>query len=407
MKKAFLLLALFIFLNNYLFSQEIKLELVKYVDYLKLQNTNAKDYIINLWKKYDVVILCERNHGEMTQYDLIYEIVKSDYFVNNVGNIFTEVGTVSKQNDVLQFITTKYPNRNIKEKKLLELYRNIQWPCWEKSNLYFFLNNLNTLNYKLNNEKKVRLFVSGEKDPVPGTINTKENYKTFLDNNKLDRDSLMAGNIIKVFDSIIYSNSLRKKCLVIMNYRHAFSKPINSEIDNRFNITNVGTILFEHYEGKTANVYLNSLAPTPLICDENKNVIFQDNVQTAIQSGKWDASFKIIKKENLGFDFQNNPFGNDSLDIWIRSKQYKYKDVFTGFVFYLPLEKHFEAFGIPHYLNDGFEDELYKRLKIFQEVYGGNEVYKNKLKADYKFSKSKYDEIKEIKIKINKWITTN
>jgi hypothetical protein len=391
-------------MNNCLISQTVNPELIKYVDFLKIQNTSAKDYIINLWQKYDVVILCERNHGELTQYDLIYDIVKSDYFIHNVGNIFTEIGTISKQNEVLKFIKTDFSDSTEKEKIILDLYRNIQYPCWEKSNFYFFLGKLNTLNAKLKNKFKVNLFVSGEKDPLYSEINSKEDLKQFIKNDSIDRDMLMAGNIIRLFDSIKKSNSSRKKCLVIMNYRHAFSKPISNEIDHYLNITNVGNILFDHYGKKTANVYLNSLAFTTAVEDTNKNVRFRDYMQTPIQKGKWDASFKILNKENLGFDFQNSPFGEDSLDIWIWSKQYKYKDIFTGFVFYLPLEKHVEAFGIPNYLNDGFEDELYRRLVIFHEVYGGGKVIKDELKNQFKYSESKYDSIEQFNKEINKWV---
>lgn len=41
-----------------------------YVDFLKEQTTSAKDYILGLFDDYDIVILCERNHRDMTQYDL-------------------------------------------------------------------------------------------------------------------------------------------------------------------------------------------------------------------------------------------------------------------------------------------------------------------------------------------------
>jgi hypothetical protein len=259
------------------------------------------------------------------------------------------------------------------------------------------------LNGKLKNKFKVNLFVSGEKDPLQGEINSKEDLKKFIKNDSIDRDILMAENIIRVFDSIKKSNSPRKKCLVIMNYRHAFSKPVSNEIDHYPDIANTGNILFEHYGGKTANVYLNSLAFTTAVEDTGKNVKFRDNVQTPIQHGKWDASFKLLNKEDLGFDFQNNPFGEDSLDIWIWSKQYRYQDIFTGFVFYLPLEKHFEAFGIPGYLNNGFDDELYKRLKIFHEVYGG-EFSRDKVKEEFEYSESRYDGLEQFTAEINKWI---
>jgi hypothetical protein len=340
----------------------------------------------------------------MTQYDLIFDIVKSDYFIHHVGNVFTEIGTSSKQNEILKFIKTDFPDSIAKEKTLLEIYRNIQFPCWEKSNLYFFFGKLNALNCNLKEKYKVNLFVSGERDPLRGEINSKEDLERFNKNDSIDRDVVMAWNITRVFDSIQKSRAPRKKCLVIMNYRHAFSKPISNVIDHYPNITNVANLLFNHYGSKAANVYLNSLAFTAEVDDTSKNIKYRDFKQTPIQKGKWDASFKISDKENLGFDFRNCPFGDDSLDIWLWSKQYRYKDIFTGFVYYLPLDKHVEAFGIPHYLDNGFEDELFKRLTIFIEVYGGGKVVKEELKKEFNYSESKYEGITDFDIEINKWI---
>lgn len=404
MRKHIQLLGILIIIFNYTYGQEVKPELTKYVDFLELQNTSAKDYVINLWQKYDVVILGERNHGEMTQYDLIYDIVKSDYFIKNVGNIFTEVGSVSKQKEVLEFIKMDYSNKNLREQELLNLYRNIKWPVWEKSNFYYFIKNINILNSELDNSKKINLFLSDAKDPDFNQSKSKEAYQMYLKNNKVNRDILMAQNIINVFDEIKASEFKRKKCLVIMNFRHSFSKTINNEIDNYLDISNVGNILFDYYGDKTANVYLNSLALTMKVEDPNKNSRFRDYIQMPVQNGKWDASFKALNIESLGFNFKNSPFGEDSFDIWPWSEQYTYKDVFTGFIFYLPIEKHFEAFGVPNLVDNDFEDEVYKRLLIFQKVYGGPKVEKDEIKNNFKYLESKYDEIERLNFEIDKWI---
>jgi len=391
MNRLLTLLLSFLLTIHISYGQTVYSDIADYTAFLETQNTNAKDYILNLWNKYDIVVLCERNHGEMTQYDLILDIVKSDYFIENVGNIFTEIGTVSRQKDVLKFIKTTYNEQETKKKALLELYRNIEWPCWEKSNFYFFLDSLNSLNNRLPNDLKINLFVSDEKDPAQGSIKSSKDLQVFLQNESDNRDSVMASNIIQAFDSIRKSNSARKKCFVIMNYRHAFSKSIDNRINDYLNITNVGTILFNQYLNKTANVYLNSLALTKEPIDTTKNKSFRDYAQTPIQNGKWDASFELLGKESIGFDFANTPFGKDSLDIWPWSNQYTFQDIFTGFAYYLPLKKHYEASGIPGFLNDGFENELFNRLVIFTQVYGGNKIEKDELKKYFNYSENKYD----------------
>jgi hypothetical protein len=398
MRKQLIIFCL-IFTNTFAFCQNINPELVKYVSFLETQNTSAKDYIINLWKKYDIVVLCERNHGEMTQYDLIYDIVSSDYFEKNVGNIFTEIGSVSKQRAVLNFTKTQFSNSKEKEKELLNLYRNIQWGGWGAANLYYFIDKLNTLNSTLPKEQKINLFVSGAKDPEKENLSSQKSFKEYFETTNHHRDSLMAQNIINVFDSI-KQNVSRKKSLVIMNYRHGFSK---SFFENQEK--NVTHKLFETYKNKIANVFINSLAPTLKIIESDKNRVYKEYVQRPIQNGKWDASFEIAKKENLGFDFKNNPFGYDYFDIFPYAKHnYNYKDVFTGFVFYLPLNKHFESWGIPNYLNDGFDEEYYNRQKFITDAIGNGEINKENLKYIGIYDESKYDDIDIIIEQINKWL---
>ncbi|QXP63216.1 MULTISPECIES: hypothetical protein [unclassified Polaribacter] len=398
MKKQLLIFVL-VLTNAFAFCQDTNPELAKYVSFLETQNTSAKDYIINLWKKHDIVILCERNHGEMTQYELIYDIVSSDYFKKNVGNIFTEIGSISNQKAVLDFTKTDFTDSKEKEKQLLNLYRKIQWNGWSAANFYYFIDKINTLNFSLPADQKINLFVSDVKDPSKENLSSKENFLTYFNGIYKHRDSAMAENIIHVYDSIKL-NSSRKKSLVIMNSRHAFSKTFFENDDK-----NVGHKLIETYKNDVSNVYLNGLAPTLKVVESDKNETYKDYVQRPIQNGKWDASFKIINKESLGFDFKNSPFGNELFDLFPFIKHnYKYKDIFTGFVFYLPLKRHYEAWGIPNYVDDDFIDEFYKQQKFFSEAIGNGEVLKENLKEDYDYNESKYDDYIIIIEEINKWL---
>ncbi len=38
-------------------------------------------------------------------------------------------------------------------------------------------------------------------------------------------------------------------------------------------------------------------------------------------------------------DFKDSPFGKDSFDLWVYKNPYHYQDIFTGFVFYIPIER--------------------------------------------------------------------
>lgn len=376
-------------------------ELKNYIGFIETQNTNSKDYIIKQWENNDIVILCERYHGEMTQYDLIFDIIQSDYFINNVGCLFTEVGSISVQKELNDFLCNEYSDSVKQYHDLIKIYRNITWPIWEKSNFFFLLKKINQLNSTLPYDKKIKVYPSDMINPDFKEIKTKEDFLTFRKKQIYkDRDSIMAENIVHVYDSLRQLG--KNKCLVIMNYRHAFLKSI-LRADGAL-ITNTGAVLNNNYKNKVASVYINSMALTTRPTDTTKNVAFQDYYDVPVQDGKWDAAFKIAKIEDLGFDFRGNPFGSDSLDIWPFSKQYTYQDIFTGMVYYLPITKHFEAYGLDGFVDSLFVNELYKRLLIFYEVYGGEKVEKEDLIKAFMFEENKYEELDRLEKEINKWI---
>lgn len=68
-----------------------------YVDYIKENRQDINDYVMGLFREYDHVILCERMHPEMTQYDMIYNLATDDRFVDSVGVVFTEIGNVESK----------------------------------------------------------------------------------------------------------------------------------------------------------------------------------------------------------------------------------------------------------------------------------------------------------------------
>ncbi len=396
---------IFILLTTICFSQN-KSDLNPYLDFLQSQNTSAKDYILTLFKTHDIVILCERNHNESTQYDLIYEVVNSNYFQENVGNIFTEIGSLSNRKNTMEFTKTKFTNNNIKQLELTEIYRNGFFPpLWNNTNFYDFISKINSLNSKLKSKKQINLFTSGTLNPTIEERTNASAMKNYVFRNYVKRDSLMASYIIKSYDSIV-QNSYRKKALVIMNYRHAFSKNLLP------NDSNVATFLFEKYKTKVANVYINSLATINVTEDPNKAKIFQGLQQIPIQEGKWDASFKILNKENNGFNFKNSPFGKDSFDIWSTTKtNYKYEDIFTGFVYYLPLEKHQMTKGIKNFLMNVDIQEIVNEWNLFNDVLGKKEhkefspeLEKHLIEETSTLSESKYPKLKDYESIINQWL---
>jgi hypothetical protein len=327
------------------FSGNLKIK--KYVDFLQKQNTTARDYILSLYDKYDIVVLSERKHYEYSQYKIILDIISDKKFIDSVRNIFVEVGVSTEQKKVDEFLNSENLSEKEIKKKALEIYRNISYlASWDKTAYYDFLIKLYKINQNLEPDKKIKLFYSD----IPFSwkkTKTQYDYKKFLDT--IDtRDSIIATQIISNFDKI--KSKKKKKALVILNYRHGFLNIKYNQYERK--VDNVGRYLKEKYKERIASVLINDI-----YADINGKYY-------PIQNGKWDATFEILNKSDIGFNFQNSPFGKDSFDMYPVENELTYQDVFTGFIYTSPIDSFVFKKGVKHYISSDFEKEYIRRVEI-------------------------------------------
>jgi len=334
-------------------------EITKYIDFLKENHKPAKEYILELFEKNDLVILCERYHDENTQYELITDVISDTRFIKNVGNIFFETGMRNINPELNDFVQSENLPENEVEEKLIALQRKSDYfPLWEYYNFYYQNKQIYTINQSLSEDEKINIYatdVAIQQDSV-----SVSQLKDFWNGDADNRDKLMAEYIIDKFEQIKKSNAKRKKALIIMNYRHAYNK--NFQEPNGEMIYNVGAFLFEKYPKTTANVLINS-------------IIMQD--------GKWDAAFEVVKKDYLGFDFKNSPFGEDHFDMWsFTEHDDNYQDMFTGFAYYKSPKEFKLITGVDGLIDSLFIQtyknrvDLWKQVSEWEHPLDDNEIYK-------------------------------
>ncbi len=329
----------------------------KYVRFLETQKQAPADYIMGLFAKYDIVVLCERAHPETTQYDMICELARDGRFQQQVGHIFTECGSVSVRPAVEELLTSDQLSEEQTQQKLRAIYRNFNFQVvWDKTNSYDFLQRIAQLNRTLPKESRMHIWpcdVESDWSKI-----TKDNYGR-IEQQLGQRDKIMADNIVAKFHEIQKSSSSQKKALVIMNFRHAFTH-LRLEFGGQVkDIENMTGFLMAAYPGKVANVMINSTGP---LVGQRGNPMGA----TAIQDGKWDAAFAVAGNPGRGFDFRGSPFGGDAFDYFPFPVpvRYTYQDVFTGFVFHKPLGEHRMSFGVAGLLDPAFTEELVRRCRI-------------------------------------------
>lgn len=329
-----------------------QVEIAEYVDFIKEhKNKSAKEYILSLFENHDFVIICERDHRDISQYDLYKDIISDPYFINNVGNVFMEIGVKNSQDRINNFIFSENLDSLTKYKKLREIHRNASYyPVWEKYNYSYFMESIYELNQKQDTRNKIKIFPSDihmDWNEIRNYVDMVENYSR-----KEIRDSLIAENIINDITALEKEKGGKIKALLILNYHHAFNNQFTLEPSS-------GNFLFKAYNGRIANVLMNYT--TELVESDN-------GTEVPFQDGKWDAAFLVNGNPSIGFDFKNSPFGKDSFDFYpYEPHNYTYSDIFTGFAFYKPISEFNLVLGFPGYLEDGFNEEARRRIELLAQ----------------------------------------
>lgn len=330
-----------------------------YVSFLEKQK-DAKDYIFKLFEKKDIVILCERAHPEMTQYDFIYDIISDKRFIENVGNVCSEIGSTTQQANLDSLMNTDSLSNDELELKLVKILRNYSYyPIWENTNYFNYFKKLYTLNQKLPKEQRIQHSFTDIKCNWK-RITNKKDYSKIKSDMRM-RDKILADNVISKYEGMLSSNHVRRKCLVIMNYRHAFG-PVTIQ-DDQANWENCAAYIMNKYPDKAANIMLNQVKLSFGLSNPGFPLFFMPFQFSPIKEGIWDYSFKEIGNKSLGFDFNKSPFGRDKFDLFIVPNRngFKYQDIFTGFVFYKPLEEHYFSLGFKNIITNGFDEEILNR----------------------------------------------
>ncbi len=305
----------------------------KYVDYLKQNRQDINDYVLGLFEKYDYVVLCERLHQDMTQYDMIYDLVTDSRFVDKVGVVFTEIGCAESRDAYRTFTDTTFPNDTLLEKSLASFLMENQTVhlLWPNTNWFTFLKRMYYFNH--DREKKVEILFAD---------------RNWIDRTELAyRDSVMADNIIKTIES----DSL-KKSLIIMNYRHAFFTP-----------GCCGEYIQRRFPGKVANVMINNLKFDLLSLVLGKEIARPD-----LRHGEWDVAFEQMPTDAFAFDLKDSPFGKDNFDYfplpWAMENGMQYQDMFNGFIYYKALIDHRASVGFNHLFDPENVAKLEEREKL-------------------------------------------
>ena len=355
---------LFLFITAMLFSTAsvfaqggtiIKNDSIKpYIHFLE-NNTflSAKEYILSKFDTYDIVVLSERHHWDITQYEVILDVIKDERFK---GYVYTEVGVSNMAERLNNFLLNSTFTEEEKERELLSIYRDIDYDvCWENYSYYQLLSEVYEINKNRKKEDKILIFPTDVAFDW-NDFTTSESYALFIklisaENNGINRESIMGHNFVNFYEAIKYDNPEKKKALVIQNSHHGYTRkpPYWSEPL----IHTTGEYIYKSYPDKTFGIYINFLR-----IPGEWNKLSNDGII--------DAAFEYTKIDNIGFDLKDTPIGNTKFDLyrfgWGYNINFDY--IFDGMIFYKPLKEFVLKRGIPNIYPKEYEKQFFYRIAI-------------------------------------------
>ncbi len=307
-------------------------------------------------------MICERLHPEGSQWEFIDQVIRDPRFIDRVGHVFTEYGQVGMQEYLDGFMAADGLTAAEIHDRVVHLMRHWPvWPVWINTNVYTYLTRLYALNQSLPPGRRIDHHFTDVSVDWPGLATPEEYwaYRRSLGN----RDEQMARHIIEEMGRLADTAAAPPKCLVVMNYRHAFDLTGRMPAAERFNTFEYQKDAFGE---RAANVLLNT--ERPVTVPRSERVL----VDAPIAGGAWDAAFAQTGNRPAGFDFDGSPFGQDPFDLFPFRPDVKerltFGDVFTGFLCTHPLEEQYTPLGVPGYFA-GFEEEARRRAVLLGEGY--------------------------------------
>lgn len=331
---------------------------------VKEKGSDPKDYIFDLFKKSDIVVIGERDHRDTTQYNLILDILGDTRFTNEIGYVYTEVGSNNMTAEVNRLLQGNYSSDSEFTDSLFNYYRKSEtfYVLWEKYNRMKFLKGIYDINRS--SENKIWLGLTDCRFSW-SEMQTPEDYAEFWKSRDVNyRDSLMCANFAEMFENQPLVNG-KRKALVITNRPHAinytfFYKGWNQDfgtqgwwMKKRFGDDNVKIVALNWFD----------------------YVLFNGENYPMTGKGSWDAAFETLECKPFGIDLKGTPFGgtrfyglSGGVARLIKDKQWE--EIADGLIYYTPLYDQVAAIGIEGLVPEDFAQEIERRVNIYNEGTG-------------------------------------
>ena len=321
---------------------------------LEQNGENPIDYIFRLFETSDVVVLGERDHRDVTQYEFITRLLADPRFAERVGHVYTEVGVVNMTGSANRLVKTDWPTEDAFRENMLRHLRDEDYGLlWEKTNRSIFLDSLWHINRRLEPSKRITI---GLTDVAFDwyKVSSPYKYKKWINAHTLDaetcppRDREMARNFLSQYKRQKPIGG-RRKALLITSQPHALSLSGKR---------NEGYIIRQKLgRDRVSIVCLNWF----VWCRQGEYHTASRG-QELIDDGRWDAAFEQTGCRSVAVSIGGTPFGE--CKSWYDDSGQTWQDQADGLIFYRPFYDFRCSIGVRGVLDGSCRSETMRRADI-------------------------------------------
>lgn len=309
-----------------------------YVDFLKKEGSHPHAFMMNTFKKYELVTMGEV-HNRPDYWAFNTELVRDSAFAESAGTIYLEL-PLNHQENIDRFLSQATCEKEI----VIDMLRDMMelgWPC--DPTLDFFVA-VWQVNQKLPSNKKLRMRLVDMQRPWE-KIQERKDWRQY----DVDRDLFMAQNILKDRQR---RQGKQRHGFFIVGMGHAMEGLYYA--DKATCRESAGWHLKQALGDRLFTVFQHAPIMT------NKGV-----VSGRLALGLIDTAFARLADQPIAFTLRNGPFGTLPFDGMPDSDVYgNFRDGYDGYLYMVPLEHEKLSPLIEGFYSEGFMPEIDRRNQL-------------------------------------------
>jgi hypothetical protein len=196
--------------------QKTPTDTINFINYLKNNGKEPKQYILDALKNHKLVIYGEF-HFRKNSWELLCRLIKSPEFATNAGTVFLELSK-DAQPELNQFFNSKIKNPDI----ILNIFRKEELAGWDDKGMFDLLMALWDVNRPLKN--KINVMATEYSRTFYQNITSQKQYDS-IERIRCDRNEIMAETI----ENVIRHSPDKRNHLFIVGWGHAYVGTINND----------------------------------------------------------------------------------------------------------------------------------------------------------------------------------